>query len=106
MGTLRRRNNKWHVQIRRKHYPSQTRTFNNKLAALRWIRNTEVKLEQNDVGLLRKDYPKLKSLKTVFSAGTSVKLSTVRNNGGNSIDIESASGGATNSPPCQYAPKF
>jgi len=49
MGTLRRRNNKWHVQIRRKHYPSQTRTFNNKLAALRWIRNTEVKLEQNDV---------------------------------------------------------
>ena len=50
MGTLRRRNNKWHVQIRRKHYPSQTSTFNNKLAALRWVRNTEVKLEQNDVG--------------------------------------------------------
>ena len=39
MGTLRRRNNKWHVQIRRKHYPSQTNTFNNKLAAVRWVRN-------------------------------------------------------------------
>ena len=73
MGTLRRRNNKWHVQIRRKHYPSQTRTFNNKLAALRWIRNTEVKLEQNDVGLLRKDYPRLKSLIEHYINTVSVK---------------------------------
>ena len=73
MGTLRRRNNKWHVQIRRKHYPSQTSTFNNKLAALRWIRNTEVKLEQNDVGLLRKDSPKLKSLIEHYINTVSVK---------------------------------
>ena len=73
MGTLRRRNNKWHVQIRRKHYPSQTSTFNNKLAALRWVRNTEVKLEQNDVGLLRKDYPKLKSLIEHYINTVSVK---------------------------------
>ena len=73
MGTLRRRNNKWHVQIRRKHYPSQTRTFNNKLAAVRWVRNTEVKLEQNDVGLLRKDYPRLKSLIERYINTVSVK---------------------------------
>ena len=73
MGTLRRRNNKWHVQIRRKHYPSQTSTFNNKLAALRWIRNTEIKLEQNDVGLLRKDYPRLKSLIEHYINTVSVK---------------------------------
>ena len=73
MGTLRRRNNKWHVQIRRKHYPSQTSTFNNKLAALRWVRNTEVKLEQNDVGLLRKDYPRLKSLIEHYINTVSVK---------------------------------
>ena len=73
MGTLRRRNNKWHVQIRRKHYPSQTSTFNNKLAALRWVRNTEVKLEQNDVGLLRKDYPRLKSLIERYINTVSVK---------------------------------
>mgnify|MGYP003323130625 FL=1 len=73
MGTLRRRNNKWHVQIRRKDYPSQTRTFNNKLAALRWIRNTEVKLEQNDVGLLRKDYPTLKSLIERYINTVSIK---------------------------------
>ena len=73
MGTLRRRNNKWHVQIRRKHYPSQTRTFNNKLAALRWVRNTEIKLEQNDVGLLRKDYPRLKSLIERYINTVSVK---------------------------------
>ena len=31
MATFRRRNDKWHVQIRRKDYPSQTKSFQLKL---------------------------------------------------------------------------
>ena len=45
MATVRKRNNKWHVQIRRKDYPSQTKSFTSKKIALRWIRETENKID-------------------------------------------------------------
>ena len=62
MATIRKRNGKWHVQIRRKNLPSQTCSFVNKRSALKWIRNTEIRLEQQTVGLLTKHFPTFKSL--------------------------------------------
>ncbi|MDP7169710.1 MAG: site-specific integrase, partial [Nitrospinota bacterium] len=46
MATFRKRNNKWHVQIRRKHHPSMTKTFLSKKVAQKWIRGTESKIDQ------------------------------------------------------------
>ena len=46
MATLRKRNDKWHVQIRRKDYPSQTKSFISKKTAERWIRETENRIDQ------------------------------------------------------------
>ena len=45
MATLRKRNDKWHVQIRRKDYPSQTKSFTSKKIALKWIREIENKID-------------------------------------------------------------
>jgi len=49
MATLRKRNDKWHVQIRRKDYPSQTKSFTSKKIALRWIRETENRIDQGSL---------------------------------------------------------
>ena len=46
MATLRKRNDKWHVQIRRKDYPSQTKSFTSKKTAEKWIRETENRIDQ------------------------------------------------------------
>ena len=62
MATIRKRNGKWHVQIRRKNLPSQTCSFAHKRNALKWIRDTETRLEQQTVGLLTKDFPTFKFL--------------------------------------------
>ena len=62
MATIRKRNGKWHVQIRTKNLPSQTCSFVNKRCALKWIRDTEIRLEQQTVGLLTKHFPTFKSL--------------------------------------------
>ena len=46
MATLRKRKDKWHVQIRRKDYPSQTKSFISKKTAEKWIRETENRIDQ------------------------------------------------------------
>ena len=46
MATIRKRNYKWHVQVRRKHHPSITKTFISKGVAQKWIRETESKIDQ------------------------------------------------------------
>ena len=46
MATLRKRNDKWHVQIRRKDYPFQTKSFISKKTAERWFRETENRIDQ------------------------------------------------------------
>ena len=61
MATIRKRNGKWHVQIRRKNLPSQTCSFVHKNHALKWIRDTEIKLEQQTLGMIS-TYPTFKSL--------------------------------------------
>ena len=49
MATFRKRNGKWHVQIRVKDYPSQTRTFISKKNAARWAREIENKIDQGNL---------------------------------------------------------
>ena len=61
MATIRKRNGKWHVQIRRKNLPSQTCSFVHKNHALKWIRDTEIKLEQQTLGMIS-TYPTFKFL--------------------------------------------
>ena len=46
MATIRKRNYKWHVQIRRKHHNSITKTFLSNMVAQKWIRETESKIDQ------------------------------------------------------------
>ena len=46
MATIRKRNYKWHVQVRRKHHLSITKTFISKGVAQKWIRETESKIDQ------------------------------------------------------------
>jgi hypothetical protein len=46
MATIRKRGDKWHVQVRRKGCRTQTRTFILKADAQRWVRETEAQLDR------------------------------------------------------------
>lgn len=47
MATIRRRTDKWHVQIRRKGSPALTRSFAHKRDAERWARDNETAIDQS-----------------------------------------------------------
>jgi integrase len=53
MATIRKRNGKYHVQIRRQDQPSQTKTFHQLKEAQEWARYMEVKADQGDLPLKR-----------------------------------------------------
>ena len=46
MATIRKRNGVWHAQIRKKHFPHQTKTFKTQAAALAWSRRIESSMDQ------------------------------------------------------------
>lgn len=46
MATIRPKGDSWHVQIRRKGYPIQTRTFDSKKEAERWARVIEAEMDK------------------------------------------------------------
>jgi len=58
MATLRFRNGKWQVQVRRRGYQARTQSFLNKTDAQRWARHIETELDRtlipNDVRALAK----------------------------------------------------
>ncbi|HIF61029.1 MAG TPA: site-specific integrase [Rhodospirillales bacterium] len=54
MASIRKRNGKWQVQIRRTGHLSLNRSFIQKINAVRWIREMEIDLDQN--GLVSKGY--------------------------------------------------
>jgi hypothetical protein len=58
MATLRFRNDKWQVQVRRLGYQARTQSFLNKTDAQRWARHIETELDRtlipNDVRTLAK----------------------------------------------------
>lgn len=45
MATIRKRGNRWHVQVRRRDHPSITKTFANRTDAERWSRRIERELD-------------------------------------------------------------
>ena len=46
MATIREKGDSWHVQIRRKGFPHQTRTFETKVDALKWARLIESEMDR------------------------------------------------------------
>ena len=46
MATLRKRNNRWHVQVRRNGHPSQTKSFLSKTDAHKWVRQVEGEMDK------------------------------------------------------------
>ncbi|BBF94071.1 tyrosine-type recombinase/integrase [Blastochloris tepida] len=47
MATIRKRGDKWQVQVRRQGHPLLTRSFNQKADAVAWARQTETKLDKD-----------------------------------------------------------
>ena len=46
MASIRKRNSRWEVRVRRSGYPTQTKTFTHKSSAQMWAREAELALEQ------------------------------------------------------------
>ena len=49
MASIRKRNNRWEVRVRRGGYPTQTKTFTHKSSAQTWAREAELALEQGQL---------------------------------------------------------
>ena len=49
MASIRKRNNRWEVRVRRSGYPTQTKTFTHKSSAQTWAREAELALEQGNL---------------------------------------------------------
>ena len=45
MASIRRRNNKWQAQVRRRNYPLITQTFRTKELAEKWARGEDTKID-------------------------------------------------------------
>ena len=48
MASIRRRNGRYHAQVRRRGYPQATRSFTNLAAANKWVRTVEVDIERGE----------------------------------------------------------
>ena len=49
MASIRKRNSRWEVRVRRSGYPTQTKTFTHKSSAQMWAREAELALEQGKI---------------------------------------------------------
>ena len=57
MATITKRNGRWQARIRRKGFPTQTKTFSQKTDAQKWVRHVEVKIETHGLPKAKPDYP-------------------------------------------------
>ena len=62
MATIRLRNKKWQVQVRRLRYGSMSQTFSHKRDAEQWAREKEIELQQHSLHHKRVKFPTLKVL--------------------------------------------
>ena len=62
MATIRQRNKKWQVQVRRLHHGFLSQTFTHKKDALQWAREKEIELQQHSLQFKRGKFPLLKAL--------------------------------------------
>jgi acetolactate synthase regulatory subunit len=49
MASIRKRNGKWHVQVRRKGFAPVSRSFHQKIDAEQWARHMEVKADRGEL---------------------------------------------------------
>ena len=71
MATIIMRNGKWQARVRRKGFPTQTKTFSYKTDAQKWVRHVEVKIETRELLTAKPDYP---------TSSTSVQSALLLNN--------------------------
>ena len=57
MASIRKRNNRWEVRVRRSGQPTQTKTFTLKSDAQQWAREAEIALEKGELLHKPKPYP-------------------------------------------------
>ena len=57
MATITKRNGRWQARVRRKGFPTKTKTFANNTSAERWLRHTEVEIETHGLAMDKPDYP-------------------------------------------------
>lgn len=57
MATITKRNGRWQARVRRKGFPTQTKTFSQKTDAQKWVRHVEVKIETHQLPHEKPDYP-------------------------------------------------
>ena len=57
MATITKRNGKWQARVRRKGFPTQTKTFSQKGNAERWVRQTEIQIETHELPKAAPVYP-------------------------------------------------
>lgn len=60
MATITKRNGRWQARVRRKGFPTQTKTFSQKTDAQKWVRHVEVKIETHELPQEKPDYPTLR----------------------------------------------
>jgi hypothetical protein len=60
MATIRKRGDKWHVQVRRNGCPTSTRTFIQRTDAQRWANQTEIEADRRGLTNDRKVLEQLK----------------------------------------------
>ena len=57
MATITKRNGRWQARVRRKGFPTQTKTFSQKGDAERWVRQTEIQIETHELPKAAPVYP-------------------------------------------------
>ena len=73
MATIRRRNNKWQIQIRIRDYGAASKTFINKKDALQWGREKEIELQRSVIKYKRHKFPVTKELIKKYIDNISIK---------------------------------
>ena len=66
MATITKRNRRWQARVRRKGFPTQTKTFSQKTDAQKWVRHVEVKIETHELPQEKPDYPSPKLARGYF----------------------------------------
>ena len=73
MATIRRRNNKWQIQVRIRNYGATSKTFINKKDALQWAREKEIELQRSAIKYRHQEYPITKELIKKYIDNISIK---------------------------------
>ena len=73
MATLRRRNNKWQIQIRIRNYGATSKTFINKKDALQWGREKEIELQRCAIKYRPQKFPITRKLIEKYINNISIK---------------------------------